>query len=67
MPILTTTTQFPASFELSNLNGYIGIAINGATANDQTGCSVHNVGDINADGITDLIIGANHAFNYFIF
>ncbi|WP_392531979.1 Ig-like domain-containing protein [Nostoc sp. C117] len=45
-------------FNLSSLNGSNGFAINGINANDSNGTSVSNAGDINGDGIDDLIIGA---------
>ncbi|MDZ8031930.1 hypothetical protein [Nostoc sp. DedSLP04] len=46
---------------LSDLNGTNGFIINGITADDQLGSSVSNAGDINGDGIDDLIIGAPSA------
>jgi FG-GAP repeat/FG-GAP-like repeat len=54
-------SPFSASLNLSTLNGANGFAINGITANDQLGRSVSSAGDINGDGIDDLIIGANSA------
>jgi FG-GAP repeat len=45
-------------FNLSNLNGSNGFTINGINASDSSGTSVSNAGDINGDGIDDLIIGA---------
>ncbi|MEH2072511.1 MAG: hypothetical protein V7K47_30910 [Nostoc sp.] len=50
-----------SSFDLSKLNGTNGFAINGIFANDNSGYSVSNAGDINGDGIDDLIIGASNA------
>ncbi|MEH2433433.1 MAG: hypothetical protein V7K25_04130, partial [Nostoc sp.] len=49
------------SLNLSDLNGTNGFLINGIAANDNSGISVSNAGDINADGIDDLIIGAENA------
>ena len=49
------------SFELSSLNGQNGFVINGASPNDLSGASVSNAGDVNGDGIDDLIIGAVNA------
>ena len=34
------------------------LTIQGAAANDHSGCSVSGAGDVNGDGIDDLIIGA---------
>ncbi|WP_442936888.1 beta strand repeat-containing protein [Nostoc sp.] len=52
---------FDAQFNLSTLNGTNGFAINGINANDFLGRSVSSAGDINGDGIDDLIIGASGA------
>ncbi|MCC5650244.1 hypothetical protein LC609_10425 [Nostoc sp. XA013] len=46
------------SLNASDLNGTNGFLINGITASDFSGTSVSNGGDINGDGIDDLIIGA---------
>ena len=47
----------PKDFYLSDLNGINGFEIDGITAGDNTGTSVA-VGDVNGDGIGDIIIGA---------
>ncbi|MEH2120754.1 beta strand repeat-containing protein [Nostoc sp.] len=52
---------FAAQFNLSTLNGSNGFAINGINEFDQSGTSVSSAGDINDDGIDDLIIGAPFA------
>ncbi|MEH2058871.1 MAG: hypothetical protein V7K97_22490 [Nostoc sp.] len=49
------------TFNLSSLNGTNGFAINGIAAGDASGISVSNAGDINNDGVDDLIIGASYA------
>jgi hypothetical protein len=49
---------FAADLNLSTLNGSNGFRINGITANDRLGNSVSRAGDVNGDGISDLIIGA---------
>ncbi|MGF2040133.1 MAG: beta strand repeat-containing protein [Nostoc sp. CmiVER01] len=46
---------------LSNLNGTNGFLINGIAERDHSGTSVSNAGDINNDGIDDLIIGTDSA------
>ncbi|MBE9218357.1 DUF4114 domain-containing protein [Dolichospermum flos-aquae] len=51
------------NFNLSDLNGSNGFTINGIAAFDNAGWSVSNLGDINDDGIDDIIIGANNANN----
>lgn len=52
---------FPAIFELSNLNGTNGFIINGIDSYDFSGYSVSDAGDINGDGINDLILSAVNA------
>ena len=47
--------------ELSSLDGSDGFVINGIDAGDESGGSVSGAGDINGDGVADLIIGANRA------
>jgi len=51
----------PNPLELSGLNGSNGFVINGESKNDGSGFSVDAAGDINGDGIDDLIIGAPDA------
>lgn len=45
-------------FNLSEINGTNGIVINGTDSDDYLGTSVSNIGDINNDGIDDVVIGA---------
>ncbi|MBD2677706.1 MULTISPECIES: S-layer family protein [Nostoc] len=65
--VFGSTSGFNASFDLSNLNGSNGFVINGINGrnsdgiSDSSGNSVSNAGDINHDGIDDLIIGASSA------
>jgi hypothetical protein len=49
---------FDASVELAALDGRNGFAINGIASNDYSGVSVSGAGDVNGDGINDVIIGA---------
>ena len=46
------------SFDVADLNGQNGFAINGADSASRAGASVSSAGDINGDGKDDLIIGA---------
>lgn len=49
---------FPAVCYLANLNGTNGFAINGIHEDDRSGASVSGAGDVNGDGIADILIGA---------
>ena len=59
--VFGNTAGFPATFDLSSLNGSNGFQINGIDAYDQSGQSVSGAGDFNGDGIDDFIIGAPRA------
>jgi hypothetical protein len=63
-----TTVAAPKGFDpaaiptLSNIvNGIGGFVINGAAADDRAGTSARSAGDVNNDGLDDLIVGANLA------
>ena len=47
--------------ELSDIADNAGFVINGASLSDQSGRSVSGAGDINGDGLDDIIVGANYA------
>ena len=55
------SSQFPSTYQLSNLNGQTGFQLQGENANDWSGYAVSIAGDVNDDGISDLIIGAPKA------
>ena len=49
---------FPAVLDLSTLDGSNGYAIDGVASGDNTGYSVSGGGDLNHDGLDDIVIGA---------
>ncbi len=53
--------MWPSEIDLENLDGNNGFAINGINLGDQSGYSVSTAGDINDDGIDDIVIGAPYA------
>ena len=55
------STGFAASINLSSLDGSTGFRLDGVAAGDNSGISVAAAEDVNADGLGDLIIGANRA------
>lgn len=52
---------FPAQFELSALNGTNGFQLNGISGGDESGYALCDAGDVNGDGIDDIIVGAPYA------
>ena len=59
-----TDTGFSPSFDFSTLDGTNGFTIDGLDSYDRSGNSVSQAGDINGDGIDDMIIGAVGAGTY---
>ncbi|MEM1369584.1 MAG: hypothetical protein AAGG02_16550 [Cyanobacteria bacterium P01_H01_bin.15] len=60
-PQINLPGTFPASFNLSELDGSNGFVLNGIDSDDISGFSVSGVGDVNGDGIDDIIVGAFRA------
>lgn len=56
--IFGSDVPFPASFELSAVNGNDGILFFGADVS-RLGIAVSDIGDINSDGIEDIALGAD--------
>ena len=52
---------FDSVLNLADLDGSNGFRLDGVAAGDSSGSSVSSAGDINGDGIDDLIIGARGA------
>jgi hypothetical protein len=59
--IFGSTAGFPSAFDLSTLDGSNGFVVNGRDPFERSGESVDGGGDVNGDGIADLIIGATFA------
>lgn len=53
--------QFAATLEVTSLNGENGLVLEGANPTDHSGFSVSLAGDINNDGLDDVLIGAPDA------
>lgn len=58
-----TNTAFGANVDLSGLTGANGFRIAGVAASDNAGWSVSAAGDVNGDGIDDVLIGARLALS----
>lgn len=59
--VFGSNSGFSSTVKLADLNGADGFVINGVAENDHSGYAVSAAGDVNGDGIGDLIIGANEA------
>jgi hypothetical protein len=55
------STGFAASLDLSSINGSNGFTLNGGSGNDQAGIAAAGLGDVNGDGVDDLLVGAPNA------
>lgn len=67
--VFGSASGFDATLDLDDLDGDNGFRINGAAAGDRVGRSVSAGGDINGDGIGDIIVGApgNAGRTYVVF
>jgi len=52
------TTAFPAAIDLDDLTGANGFKVSGIDGGDKAGHWVDGAGDVNGDGIADIIVGA---------
>ena len=59
--IFGSDNGFNSNLDLDNLNGSNGFTVAGVNLEDRLGSAVSNAGDINGDGIDDLILGAQNA------
>jgi hypothetical protein len=55
------SSVFTSAMNLSSLDGFTGFRLDGVAAYDRSGIAVSGAGDINGDGIDDLLIGAHGA------
>ncbi|MBX7157131.1 MAG: integrin alpha [Verrucomicrobiae bacterium] len=53
--------SFGSSIELSSLNGENGFKMEGLNTGDNFGYSVNSAGDVNGDGLDDIVVGAAYA------
>ncbi len=51
--------EFAPVINVSALNGSNGFRLDGEFASDNSGVSLSSGGDVNGDGIADILIGAN--------
>jgi hypothetical protein len=58
---VSTLAQFPAALDVTSLNGENGLTLEGANSAEHSGFSVSFAGDINNDGLDDILIGAPDA------
>jgi hypothetical protein len=56
--LLSANAAFTSPMQLVELGNVKGIQLNGIAVNDQTGYTVAGAGDVNGDGIDDIIIGS---------
>ena len=56
--VFGSDSGFSPSLDPTELNGSNGFVINGANSSDNLGLSVSSAGDINGDGVADLVIGS---------
>lgn len=54
----TTASPIPGTFSLGDLDGFNGFVVEGFAEYDYCGSSVASAGDVNADKIPDIIVGA---------
>lgn len=61
LALLYTVPSFAVDFNLSSINGSNGFVLNGPSTNAFSGRSVDFIGDINGDGLSDVIVTIPYA------
>ncbi len=56
--VFGSPSGFPPTFALSSLNGINGFKIEGAAPEDNIGQTVSKAGDVNGDGLADILVSA---------
>ncbi|MEO0683267.1 MAG: Ig-like domain-containing protein, partial [Pseudomonadota bacterium] len=59
--IFGSTDPFAANVEVSDLDGSNGFTLRGVSTGDEAGDGVAGVGDVNGDGVDDLLVAASQA------
>ena len=59
--VFGSSEELAAEFDLASLDGSNGLLLRGIDLSDYSGRSVSGAGDVNGDGIDDIIIGASRA------
>ncbi len=59
--VFGTDSGFSANLDVTALDGTNGFRISGESQGDLAGISVSSAGDINGDGIDDILVGASYA------
>ncbi len=59
--IFGSISAFPTTFDLTTLDGSNGFVVEGVSFNERRGATIAGPGDINGDGIDDLIIGSSNS------
>ena len=59
--VFGTASGFPSPFDLATLNGTNGFRIESTNTDDHLGLTVGKAGDVNGDGLDDILVSANQS------